>query len=478
MKQHWLLFVSVFAAALLLHAPRLNRPFAPDIASAAATYQILFARNWDEAGFAELRGVPCVGQPSGGVAERAPYLHHPVLSYWIAYALRCTFGWHEWVFRLLPFVGLVIAALLVTAVGLRVLGAIGAFLAGCCFLLSPGVFRYGDMPNPESLVLCFLLAGWLLHERIRENPTRARKLVFFAVAFCGMLVDWQVFFLAPTLLLGEALRPAAQRRWREALLALWCCLAALLLTLAHFTWGTGSIEFLGTELASTMQRTLGGRGTGFLAFITAQGRSLVHCMGVGLLLAGALLLGLVLTGRASGERSRAAVALALPALLSVLCFRGPALDHAFWWMPASAFFALAGGWLLVKLLHVRALLGALACALLLGSLALDSRAGERHLGMPKGWYQDVAALVDRFAQPGDVVLTPDPFGPALFYTRTRVYENINTPQQLLLVQQRVRSGRVHMFMLLTTAPAHRELCAWLDAHAHRTPHPGVLHWTL
>lgn len=472
------MLVAVFAAALLLHAPRIDRPFAPDIASAAATYQVLFARNWDEAGFAALRGVPCVGAAEGGVAEREPYLHHPVLSYWMAYGLRCAFGWNEWVFRLLPFAALITAALLTTAVGLRVLGSVGAFLAGCAFVLSPGVFRYGDMPNPESLVLCFLLGGWLLHERIRENPTRRRKAAFFVLAFCGMLVDWQVFFLVPTLLLGEALRPAIERRWREALLLSLCCALALLVTLVHFAWGVGSLEFLGAELVKTVQHTLGGRSASLTQFAAAQGKALLTTMGAGLLAAGALFLLAVLTGRARAERSRAAVALLLPALLSVLCFRGPALDHPFWWMPAAGFFALAGGWLLLKILHLRALPGVLACVFLLGSLALASRADERHLELPVAWYEDVGALVDRFAQPGDVALTPEPFGPALFYARTRIYENIDSVAKLEDVRQRVRHGQVHVFMLKKSARTHAALVAWLDAHAHKTPHPGVLHWTL
>lgn len=477
-RVRWLCCAAVLAASLALYLPRLDREFAPDIASAAATYQMLFARHWDDAGFAELRGVPCVGEEWGGVLEREPYLHHPVLSYWGAYALRALFGWDEWVFRLLPCLALIAAALLTTLIALRLLSTTGALLSGALFLLSPAAYVYGDMPNPESLVLCFLLLIWLLHERVRERPALSRKLWFLVVAGLGMLLDWQVFFIVPTLLLGEMLRPRSERRWREALLLIPVALLALTATLAHFAWGIGSVERLAQELSATVDHTLGLQKAGFGAFVAAQGRALLHCMGPGLLLCGGLLLLAAITRRLRADRIRAVSAMLVPALLSVVIFRRPAFDHLFWWMPAVPFFALAAAWLMTKLLDARPLAGVAAALILFASLALTLRAGEHERDLPENWFQSVAALADRFARENDAVLTPEQFGPAQFYARVRIIENVATPAKVEYIRQHWRHGRVHVFLTQRSALAHAELVRWLDGCAKRTPHPAVLHWTL
>lgn len=468
----------ILVAAVAIHAPRLDRPFGPGIASAAASYQILFARHWDEAGFLELDGVPCVGPPGGTLSERHPYLHHPVLSYWMAWGLRRIVGWEEWVFRLLPFLGTVTSAVLLGAITRRLLGNLAALLAGWIFLLTPMVFSFGDMPNPESLVLASLLGGWLLHERVRERPTPVRKLLFFAVAGFGMLIDWQAHFLVLALLAGEWLRPRHERRWREALLLIPLSVFTVLLLGAWGASALGSVGALLDHVGAAARTPLVDGGANFGAFLMAQGRALLATMGWPLVLAGALVLVAAVAGRAGAPRLRAAAVLLVPALVSVLLFRGPAFNHPFWWMPATGFFAFSGAWLLGRLLDARPFAGVLATAVLAGSLALISFA-QQHVTDPAGdHYRNIGLLVNRFSAPGDIIITPESFGPALFYTERRIYENLATIPAIEGINAAAAPHRVHVAMLLASAPTHRALISWLDAHGARTPHPGVLHWTL
>ncbi len=468
----------ILVAALAIHAPRLDRPFGPGLASAAASYQILFARHWDEAGFLALNGVPCVGPSGGTLSERHPYLHHPVLSYWMAYGVRLLAGWDEWVFRLLPFLGTVTSALLLGAITRRLLGSLAALLAGWIFLLTPMVFVFGDMPNPETLVLASLLGGWLLHERVRERPTRGRKLLFFAVAGIGMLIDWQAHFLVLALLAGEWLRPQHERRWREAVLLLPLSALAVLLLGAWGAAALGSVEALMEHVGAAARTPLVDGAASIGTFLFAQGRALLATMGWPLVLAGVVVLAAALTGRAGAPRLRAAALLLVPALVSVLLFRGPAFDHPFWWMPATGFFAFSGAWLLGRLLDARPFAGVLVTAALCGSLALISFAQQRVVDPPGEHFRNIGLLVNRFSAPGDIIITPESFGPALFYTERRIYENLSTVPAIESINAEATPRPVHVAMLLASAPAHRALIAWLDAHGARTPHPGVLHWTL
>jgi 4-amino-4-deoxy-L-arabinose transferase-like glycosyltransferase len=468
----------ILAAALAIHAPRLNRPFGPDIASAAASYQILFARHWDEAGFFELRGVPCVGPPAGTVIERHPYLHHPVLSYWLAYGLRSLLGWHEWVFRLLPFLCTLTSALLLGAITRRVLGNFAALLAGWIFLLTPMVFSYGDMPNPEAMVLATLLGGWLLHERIREQPTPGRKCAFFAVAFVGMLVDWQAYFLVLALLAGEALRPQSTRRWRQALSLIPLSVVAVLALACWASCALGSFDALAQHFSEVARTPFSAGAVSFSEFVLMQGRALFATMGWPLVGSAIVVLVSAALGRAAALRLSAAAVMLVPALVSVLLFRRPAFDHPFWWMPATGFFALSGAWLITRLLETRPLFGVLATVVLMGSVSLVALAQQRPLGRPEQPYRDIATLITRFSQPDDIIITPEAFGPALFYTERRLYENQRSIESIRGICEASAPRRVHVVMLLTTALTQRELVAWLDEQGQRTPHPGVLHWTL
>lgn len=475
--------LAVAALAAALNAPRLDRPWDRSIASASATYQMLFVRNWDEAGFAALRGIPCVGIGGETAVERDPYLHHPVLTYWIEYAIRRWLGWTERAFRLLPFLATVLSAGLTVLLAARLAGLRGGALAGLLFLCLPLGSAFGLMANPEATVLLALVAGFLAWLRLRERPTPARQWVLFAVFFAGCQADWGAYFLAPALLLGEFLRPPGARRWREPLLLFPVGAAAFLATVLHFAWGVGDARLALEHVFGTALTTVSGAaGRTLPAFLANQADVVREYVGWPplALLAGLALAAVARPGRLRREPGAVLAALAVPVMLNLSIFQAPAFDHAFYWMPGMLFFPAAAAVALRGTEARSPVLALLATAALFGgSVWVSARQEAGRVASEK----DIAAaavLVDRFAAGGDLVLTPEPVGPAAFYTRARVYEDVHTIKAVTDALERGRwYRRLHVFISAEKVPAHQELVWWLDRRGRANDHPPHFRgWTL
>lgn len=469
--------------AALVVVPRLDQPLDGSLASAAANYHVLFFRNWDEAGFAALSGIPCVGIGGATVAERDPYLHHPVLTYWIGYAARRALGWREGAFRLLPGIATILSAVLTVLLAGRLVGPFHAFLAGIIFLSMPLVVAFGTMPNPEASVVLALLTGFLLHARLRERPGKGRSFALYAAFFVGCQLDWQVYFLAPALVVREWCRPREERRLRAPLVLFPLGVAAFTLTCAHFAFGFGDAAALQEHVAKTLGATVGGAaGHTLEAFLANQAKTWLQYLGWPVLLAVASLIGAGILSR----RARAAhaagplLALSVPVVLNLGLFRTPSFDHDFYWMPAMVVLPAAIAVALGRL-SARWPLAWLAAALLVVGgnvfLALKNEVAARAITP----WSELAVMVDRLAEPEDLVLTPEPWGPTMFYAKARFYERV---QDLQTIQQALERRRyfkkLHVFMWAAHRDRYAGMSGWLDQNARANDHPlaGIRGWTL
>jgi hypothetical protein len=479
--------IAVPAAAallvLLVLGPRSDRPVDRGIAGSLFSYQTLFARNWDEAGFRALLGIPCVGAGGSTVAERWPYLHHPVLSYWAIYASRQALGWTERAFRIPSMLAMALAAGALVALAARRIGFSAALVTTAFIATSPLTLLYGDLPNPEPFVLAALAGGFLLRERTRETAGRG---LLLAIAFAvGCQFDWQVYFLVPALFVQELLRPRGTRRFRDLFPMLGAVLPALLLTLGHFAVAMGGVDALRDHVLRTALVTLrGGTDRSFGGWLEHQRVVLDVDLGwtAAALLAAGLLIGLARPRMLQTEAGALVVASFVPLVLNHALFRVPAYDHRFYWMPALVGLPLLAGVLFQGLSLHRPVLAASALVLLLAGNLVTGYRGEALRDAARDPMHDhrvVAALVDRFADSSDLVLTPEALGPAMFYARARFYDTIDTAAKVQAILERPRAGRVvWVFFKEENLARHAELAAWLGEHGHEVWHPGIKAWRL
>jgi 4-amino-4-deoxy-L-arabinose transferase-like glycosyltransferase len=480
----WAAALLAAAVCAALYGGRLNRPLERSLSSSSTNYMVLFFRNWDEAGFAHLKGVPTVGTGGATLAERVPYLHHPPLAYWLIYGARLVGGWTEWAFRLVPYLATVLASALTVLLAARLVGPIWGLGAGLLFTLLPMTFAFGLMTNSDPLVVAWLLGGFLLHLRLRDRPDASRRWALRGWYFVGCFIEWQVWFLLPALLLFELTRPRGERSMGEVFKLIPVAVSALGIIASHYAWALGSFEALVDDLQGTIRKTLetipGRSLSGFLANqLTAWLRFFGAPM---LVVSGALLLAMI--GRPRRLRSETGgllCALALPAALAIGLFRTPAYDHAFFWMPLAIFLPAA------TVVSLRAVSGprpGLAAVLTIGvfgwCLALDIEHDTRSRST---LYPELGALVNRIADADDLVLTPEPVSPTMFYTRAHFHGDMTPAWRIEQILSRDRRffDRVFLWMHPHSRdddPSCAEVAAWAAENGTELPVPGVLVWVI
>ncbi len=480
-----LILLALLAAAITaaVLAPRLSRPVDGSLSGPLFSYQTLFARNWDEHGFQTLRGIPCVGIGRGPVLELEPYLHHPVLTYWMMYGARQIWGWHEWVFRLPGAVASALAAFVTVLLAGRVVNRARAFLAGAAFATLPLTFSYGDLTNPEPYVVLALLVGFWLRERIREQPTRLR---FWALALFFVMAaqwDWQVYFLGPALFLAEILRPRGTRRFAE----LWAlgpfAVIALALTLGHFAWGIGEFESLKDHVLGTALTTLEGRDSRtWEGFLKVQYDVARVDLGwpVAALLAAMPLFTLLRPRSLRTPGGALLVGLFVPVVLNFVLFRVPAYDHRFYWMPALAGIPLAVAIAERAFARWSPALAGLFLLAVFGSNVVVNFGNERARDLssqPDREFREIAKAVNAFAEERDLVLTPEEVGPTMFYCRARLYDTIDTVAKVTRILERsANRDSLFFFVFDWHLERYAELARHLDQTAVRRTFPGLVVW--
>lgn len=199
------------AVGVAFHLPRLDKPLGIADSNAGAFIGV-FLNNWDDHGFAAVRGVPLWRQrvlaPDQPAAE--PYLKHPPGLFWTSYAL----GTAEWTMRLPSMLGAILAAVCLFVLLCPHLGGTPAFAAGLFLLGTPSVALYSQA-SYETVALGM---GLLLWVAVRAAEQSARwRIAAALIAFAGTWLDWSFCMFCLGLVALTAAR--SSRRWLARLLA-------------------------------------------------------------------------------------------------------------------------------------------------------------------------------------------------------------------------------------------------------------------
>ena len=472
------LLVAVFTAAL--HLPRLDRPIERSLASASTTYMVLFFRGWDQVGFRALRGLPTVGQSGTDPVSREAYLHHPVGVYWAIYLARRTFGWNEWAFRLVPFLGTVAGSALTVFFCAGLGSRRHAGLAGLLYPLLGLTFAFGLMPNTDPVVVPWLLGIFLAWRRDRS---RRWPLLTGALLFVGTWLEWQITFAGPAIVLGEILRPRAERRLASALSLAIPGFLGVLSLLSYFCWAMGDVDFVRQHLETAVGHAFGLPEPGAAWFWAHQLATWRQYFGWPvLLLAAAAPLALVLVPRlALRQPGRELIAGSVPVVATLTLFTTPAADHDFFWMPVlvvlPSWFAVVLAWLERRAswalpILVLAVFGSGAWAIMQHEELTDSP-----------HFRELGAMIASVTGSDDLVMTPEDEGPVNFYTRATVIGAIGGPDLVQFALDRRSRGqarfeRLWVWMYPWSEPDHQPLVQWLDARAQRLDYAGVRAWVM
>jgi hypothetical protein len=172
-------------------------------------------RYWDWFGFEAVRGMPLLAALPTTPASGMAYTHHPPGFPWLGYAaVRFLGDRSERAFRLLPAACSALCGGLIVLLALR-RGSF-AFAAGCGFvwLVLPMSLLYGAMVNPESATLFFMLATFVLHDRLRAAPWPLYAAPVVSQFLAGQM-DWQGHFAVPAIFAWELARRRGDRRIRR-----------------------------------------------------------------------------------------------------------------------------------------------------------------------------------------------------------------------------------------------------------------------
>lgn len=237
--------VALLLLGLAFHLPRLDKPLGIADSNAGAFIGV-FLHNWEDHGFADLRGVPLWRQrvfaPNDAVAE--PYVKHPPGLFWACFAL----GSAEWAMRLPSMLGAILASVSLCFLLRPRLGAAAALAAGACLLGTPSLALYSQA-SYETVSLGMGLLLWLAVER-RWHVVAA------LTAFAGTWLDWSFGMFCLGLVPLTASR--SLRTWgARLLLPALATIAAVLTILAWQTWALRGEHLNAQAVAALRQDGLG-----------------------------------------------------------------------------------------------------------------------------------------------------------------------------------------------------------------------------
>lgn len=444
------LLVPVLLYGGWLRARHLTAPFDDGFRSVnAALYFARANRSFEDVGIGETRGFATIFAWPGvpveeirleGRYQTAAQLTHPATYPLLVRATSQLFPDRVEVgLRALPLLSACLGLLLFARLAWRLLPPTGAVVATALLATDPMQAYFGVMTAAQSLVLAFACGmGLLLLDRLEHSR---RPLALFGLFFCGCLLDWPFFLLAPGLAALALLHPRGGRR---AALRLWPLLAlgvlAFRLYLVHATWAAGSLEAFLVPLRSIVEKGAGETEVG--SWWGQQAVYLRRWYADPLPFAPLLVLlpiGLLGPGLPPARRRALLGGAALFLVgggLDVALFPAHSGTHDFWGMGLAGGFALLGGAACSAGDRARwrgtvttlALLAALA-AVGQGSartLAAQDRELEREV-------RSRAEEIARFALPGGVLLTEQDLRVEAAYI----------PSQVLPGLRSTRDGVVH-----------------------------------
>ncbi|MBK9385517.1 MAG: glycosyltransferase family 39 protein [Planctomycetes bacterium] len=382
-----LLFVLLGLAAFL-RARDLSAPFDREFEGFQGGSWAIAARHRLEHGAERVGYFPVLNPnlpPEFQPEQLFSYTNHPLTTHTIDVFVAHTFGLKEWALRLPYLLGSLAIVALVYGLGLRVLGPLGALLAATLAATSPGLAFYGALVNYEDLCIPAMLLTVWAHLRWSEKGRVLDALLFSAMLFVAVSIDWPAAFLAPAFALERFLprgRLSVLKRLRSSFFTGLASAVAILAAVAlHLFLVRLSYEKLGITPPS--QAGLGGAwerlqllaepfvNGAFGAWLAAQAGHLRALVRIDLALLS--IVGVLLCAMPERRCERARVVI-LPGVLAggmyLLAFAKHALDQPLFWMYLLPFLCLASGFALTR-----------ACALV-APRAFSRRAAGLALALP------------------------------------------------------------------------------------------------
>jgi 4-amino-4-deoxy-L-arabinose transferase len=125
-----------------------------------------------------------------------PWLGKPVLLYWLVGASTGLLGFGEWQARLVPVAATVVNTVLVGMLGGRLLGRRAGLWSGLLFVTFGLVSITGKMLLTDSLLLVWILAAVILHQRmVDEGVTHGRAALHWLAIGLGVLTKGPVVLI-------------------------------------------------------------------------------------------------------------------------------------------------------------------------------------------------------------------------------------------------------------------------------------------
>lgn len=416
---------AIFAAlSVARYAPVIDAPWEASIgAYNASLFAGEISRHWSDAGFFDLKGMPCTTYFPASPPIVGPYLHHPPAYQWAVHGMVSWFGRSERSFRIVPILGAALGVFFTVLLAGRLLGLPGAVLAGLAWLCAPMSLRYDWMPNPESLATGLIAGGVYFHWRRRDGPAKRYGIVWL-FAFLACQADWQGAFLGPSLVLMEAmgLRKGEPwlRRMGRALSTAAPIVASVAVTAILFGMWTGSLQEAVKGLIDTKDKAgwddrMAEAGLQFGAWAKANA-IFISGMYTGPLLAAASLGALAAFRSRTRAMAAAGCALALPGFANIAVFGSHSAFHEFWsyyTLPGIAFlFALA-------CMEIPRRIGMPAAALILAYAAFASV--RLHLDSRTDLWKNAGEAINSVLDAGDILLVPPSMDLAVFYVEPRTF---------------------------------------------------------
>lgn len=421
---------------VIRYLPVLDEPWGRDPASGNGLwYQGQPVLNWVRLGFSKLHGIPMLGALPTEPPVGAIYAHHPPTVTWMVYGVVTVLGLSERSIRVLPIAFSALTGALLVLLAAR-WGTRCAATVALLWLVLPMSYVYGVMCNPEAPTLFFIVLTVVLHRRLRAARPSNYGLVILAHFLAGQM-DWEGHFTVPALGIYEIARPRGDRRLgRIAALAVTSLASAAVVLVIHGYFKLVSdhqYELLASgaaipgvrlnSIAHYFAEGLGNARTVARASVTpdvpftvsywlrAHGTRAVELFTWPAAIMTAA--GLVLTFVRRTDPLWLGTALLVPGILNIVVFSHHSTEHDYWQYYA------APGVVLLTVEVLRRMRPALVVWGLLLAIGVFSalRIHERMTADRTDDDRNLAAELDRFLEPDEILVVDVRFIPATFYAR-------------------------------------------------------------
>lgn len=340
--------ICTLLAAGLYVAGSLRVDFREGFDRAGSVYIALFHQSWAQHGFLDTLGVPSSVLGPGALSERVPYLHHPLLGFWIYELGARGFESPAFRFRMVPCLLVALTSVLIWWLCHRSGLRRAAVVAPIVYLTWPLVMGFGNAPHIENVVPP--ISVWFVASLDRWR-TRGSTLSGFGVILIfalGCLADWPFFFLWP----GVAIVVWVWKRsWQLPACLLGLGVAAVAGLVGQMALATGSLD-------TALRHLREGASSASVTFTTQSGslwtmgdwlHAQAKFVSSGFTWTGFLMAGIGFAGLYRARQSltlpffHLLMILIIQGIASVVFFPNRSINHPYFWMQLAAPLAMSVG---------------------------------------------------------------------------------------------------------------------------------------